>query len=268
MKPFPFICRVLFWCVLVAGLVFLIVPAVLVVALSFSNDAGIGFPPAVWGVDQYRKLANGGPWLDGLVLSLEIGALVALLSVAVAIPAVLALDRTGLARIRGLDLLGILPLLVPQSAFAIGMYVVMVQLGLVGTMAGLTIAVVAVSFPMVFVTARAGMVHIPHDLELVAMTLGAPRWRAWIGITLRLLLPTILTGFLFAFLTSFDEAVFATFLTGPGLVTLPKAIFDSVRLGVDPVITAIATLLMAFTAILLLAVFGLRQWTDRQNASH
>jgi ABC-type spermidine/putrescine transport system permease subunit II len=266
MKLVSLLCRIVFWLVLAGGLAFLIVPAVLVVALSFSNDAGIAFPPTVWGVDQYRKLAAGGPWWDGLVLSFEIGILVAVLSAAVAVPAVLALARTGLARIRGLDLLGILPLLVPQSAFAIGMYLVMVQLGLVGSMGGLVVAVVAVSFPMVFVTVRAGMAHVPQDLELVAMTLGAARWRAWLGITLRLLLPVVLTGFLFAFLTSFDEAVFATFLTGPGLVTLPKAIFDSVRLGVDPVITAIATLLMGFTALLFLTAFGLRQWTARQKA--
>jgi ABC-type spermidine/putrescine transport system permease subunit II len=91
------------------------------------------------------------------------------------------------------------------------------------------------------------------------MTLGASRTRAWIGISLRLLLPTILSGALLAFLTSFDEAVFASFLSGPGLITLPKAIFDSVRLGVDPVITAIATLLMLFTALVLAVATRLRR---------
>jgi ABC-type spermidine/putrescine transport system permease subunit II len=95
------------------------------------------------------------------------------------------------------------------------------------------------------------------------MTLGATRLQAWGGITLRLLVPAMLSGVLFAFLTSFDEAVFSSFLSGPGLVTLPKAIFDSVRLGVDPVITAIATTLMVFTAILM----GLASILRRKDTS-
>jgi putative spermidine/putrescine transport system permease protein len=101
------------------------------------------------------------------------------------------------------------------------------------------------------------------DLDLVAMTMGASRARAWVGISLRLLAPTVVSGALLAFLTSFDEAVFANFLAGPGLVTLPKAIFDSVRLGIDPAITAISTLLMAFTALVLGAATMMRNRSAR-----
>ena len=73
-----------------------------------------------------------------------------------------------------------------------------------------------------------------------------------IGITLRLLLPAIGAAFVFAFITSFDEAVFVNFIGGPGLITLPKAIFNSVLTGIDPLITAVASVLMVCTGIVMM----------------
>jgi ABC-type spermidine/putrescine transport system permease subunit II len=95
------------------------------------------------------------------------------------------------------------------------------------------------------------------------MTMGAARARAWAGITARLLLPAILAAAIFAFILSFDEAVFISFLGGPGLVTLPKYIFDSVQFGVDPAITAVATLLMVVTAALMSGATVLRGGRSR-----
>ncbi|TPW25769.1 ABC transporter permease [Pararhizobium mangrovi] len=240
-------------------LLFLIAPALLVVLLSFSNDPSIAFPPVRWGVRNYSTLLDTPKWGEAIVLSLGLAIVVAIFSAIVAVPSVFAIGRTRLSRFSALPFLGILPLLVPQAAYAVGLYLVMGQLGLLGSFWGLAAAHLAVCFPFVFVIARSGLARLSPDLELVAMTMGASRFQAWSGITLRLLVPVILSGGLFAFLTSFDEAVFSNFLAGPGLITLPKAIFDSVRLGVDPVITAIAASLMVFTAICLGAAALLRR---------
>lgn len=256
--------RAFFGVILGLILAFLIVPAVLVFVLSFSNDANIAFPPRSWGVRNFETLAGEPAWGRAAVLSLGIAVSVAGLSALIAVPAAFAMERTRLAKLPILSFLAILPLLVPQAAYAIGMYMVMVQIGLLGHAAGLVAAHVAICFPYVFVIVRSQLSRMSPELDLVAMTLGASRRRAWIGISLRLLLPTIFSGALFAFLISFDEAVFANFLSGPGLITLPKSIFDSVRLGVDPVITAIATLLMVFTALVLAAAAILRR---RRTAS-
>lgn len=251
--------RLTYWVVLIGTLAFLIVPAVLVVVLSFSNDPGIAFPPSNWGVNNYRTLAGSAAWTGAVGMSFWLALVAALVSGLIAVPAAFALDRTRLARVSGLPFLGILPLLVPQAAYAVGLYLVMAKIGLLGSFWGLAAGHVVVCFPFVFVIAGSGLARISPDLELVAMTLGASRWRAWRTVTLPLLVPAMVSGFLFAFLTSFDEAVFSNFLAGPGLVTLPKAIFDSVRLGVDPVITAIATLLMVFTALVMGAAAILRR---------
>jgi putative spermidine/putrescine transport system permease protein len=148
-------------------------------------------------------------------------------------------------------------MLVPQAAYAVGMYIMMVQLGLLRSAVGLVAAQLAICFPYVFVLVQAQLTRLSPDLDLVAMTMGASRARMGPHKS-PALGPDRYFRSAIAFLTSFDEAVFANFLAGPDLVTLPKAIFDSVRLGIDPAITAISTLLMAFTALVLCGATALR----------
>ncbi len=84
---------------------------------------------------------------------------------------------------------------------------------------------------------------------MVAFTLGAPRWRVWLGITLRMALPAVVVTFVLAFQTSFEESVFINFLGGPGLVTLPKAILDAAQFGSDPVIIAITAVIVVVASV-------------------
>jgi ABC-type spermidine/putrescine transport system permease subunit II len=173
---------------------------------------------------------------------------------------VLALYRTSLPGQAAIGFAAIVPLLIPHVAYAVGMYGVIADLHLIATRTGLILSHIAITFPLVFLVVSASITRIPEELELVAMTLGASRMRAWIGVTIPLLVPAIAAGALMTFVTSFDEPVFASFLGGPGLVTLPKAIFDSVLLGIDPVITAIATILIVFTG----AAIGCVNWLQRR----
>ncbi|HVR05465.1 MAG TPA: ABC transporter permease subunit, partial [Solirubrobacteraceae bacterium] len=109
----------------------------------------------------------------------------------------------------------------------------------------------ALAVPVTMLVTSAAMSRIPVELELAAMVAGAGRVQAWLAVTLRLLAPAIAAGAVLAFVSSLDEAVLINFLGGPGQQTLPKAILDSVRYGLDPVITAIATLLMLATSLAL-----------------
>jgi ABC-type spermidine/putrescine transport system permease subunit II len=241
-------------------LTFLLVPAIIVILLSFSNADFIAFPPPAWGLRQYRALLESRVWLDAIWLSTRLAGATALLSALIAVPAAYAIYRTSLPGRTLLGILGLLSLIVPISAYAVAMYGLYALLGLLGTRAGMVLAHTVLAFPLVLIIVTTALGRIPREFELVAMSLGASRLRAWIGITGRLLVPALVTGFVFAFLASFDEAVFINFLGGPGLVTLPKAIFDSVRFGIDPVITAIATLLIVASA----AVVGIASWLERR----
>ncbi len=243
----------------VAGLAFvslavacMLAPTALTAVLSFSNDSFFAFPPASWGLRQYRTLFSDPMWGSALALSFKVAVPVALLSALIVVPTVFAIQRSRLPGRHLLHVAGLGGIVIPISAFAVAMYGVFAQLGLLGTYVGLVLADTTLAVPVMLVVVAAAMSRLPVDLELAAMVAGASRTRAWIGITGRLLLPAILGGGLLAFVTIFDEAVFVTFLGGAGQVTLPKAILNSARTGVDPVVMAIATLLMIGTSLLML----------------
>lgn len=249
--PVAVVARGVEMAVKIGAIVFLLGPAVVVVVLSFSNEKTMTFPPRTWGTEQYRTLVESEYWLSSVATSFSVAIPAALLAVVIGVPAVLALERS---KIRGKSLLrtlGIAPLVLPGVAYAVALYTFYIDTGLVGTRLGVVLGTAMLALPFVILVAGAGLRRIPADLELVAMSLGASRLRATVGITLRLLLPSIAAATVLAFVTTFDEAVLVNFLGGGQVITLPKAIYDSVRTGLEPLITAIATLLMLFTGVLM-----------------
>jgi ABC-type spermidine/putrescine transport system permease subunit II len=241
------------------AILFLLVPAAVVIVLSFSNEKIMTFPPRTWGGNQYHSLFGSGYWLSSIGTSFSVAIPSAMLAVIIGVPAVLALERS---RIKGKSLLrtlSIAPLVLPGVAYAVALYAFYIDVGLVGTRIGVIMATSMLALPFVILVAGAGLRRIPADLELVAMSLGASRLRATFGITLRLLLPSIAAAAILAFVTTFDEAVLVNFLGGGQVITLPKAIYDSVRTGLEPLITSIATLLMLFTGVLMALVTRARK---------
>jgi len=230
---------------------YMIVPSVIVAILSFSGDTFIKFPPRSWGFRQYATLLTSSVWQDPLFRSLGVASIAAVLAVLVGVTATLALHRGGLPGRHLLQIVGIGPLLAPGVAYAVALYSLFAWLGLLGTVPAIILAHATVTVPFVFLITGAAITKVPHDLELAALSLGATRFEAWCDVTLRFLAPAIGASFIFAFVASFDETVITAFLSGVGFVTLPVAIFHSVRDGIDPVITAIATLLTVSTGGLL-----------------
>lgn len=245
--------------VVVAALVvaILLAPVLLTAVLSLSGDSYFTFPPDSWGLRQYREVLDDPRWASAVSYSFEIAVPVALLSVAIAVPTAFAIGRSRLPGRHALYAGGLAGIVVPISAFAIALYGVFAELGLHGTYVGLVLANTVLAVPVVLIVVTAAMARVPIELELAAMAAGASRARAWLGITTRLLLPSIVAGGVLAFVTSFDEVVLIVFLGGVDQTTLPKAILDSARFGVSPVITAVSTLLMLATSIVAIAAVGL-----------
>jgi ABC-type spermidine/putrescine transport system permease subunit II len=248
--------KVLYEGLLALVVVFMVVPTVIVVLLSFSGDKFIRFPPQSWGTRQYETLVGSDEWLTPLWRSLGLGITSALLAVLLGFSAVMALYRTAAPGKELLQFLGLGPLLAPSVAYAVALYGLFADLRLLGSFFGLLMVHITMALPFVLLIIGAAISRVPRELELAALSLGASRTRAWRDITLRLLLPALVASFIFAFIGSFDEAIVTSFLASIGFVTLPVEIFSSVRFGVDPVITAIATLLTLVTA-LLMVIYGL-----------
>jgi ABC-type spermidine/putrescine transport system permease subunit II len=242
-----------------ALVVAMLVPVLVNVIVSFSGDDYFAFPPDTWGLTQYRELFEDATWGAALRLSFEVSATVAALSLAIGVPAAFAIQRS---RLPGRNLFyaaGLAGIIVPIAAFAVALYGVLAQVGLRGTYIGLVLANATLAVPVVLIVVTAALSRLSPTLELVAMTAGASRIRAVLGITMRLLMPAIVASAALAFVTSFEEAVLVNFVGGPELTTLPKAILDSARYGTSPVITAIATLLMAGTGLLAIGVAWLAE---------
>ena len=243
-------------------LIFLFAPAALVALLSFSDDTLLHFPPQRWGMHQYQAFFNSPEWIHALVLSLEIAVPAALLALIVGVPLTIAIYRTRVQAKPLLLVLGVAPLVLPGVSYAVAVYTVFARLHVVGNPIALVLVHATLGLPFVLLVVGTALQRIPDDLELVAMSLGASRQRAIVGITIRSLLPAVVGAFILAFITSFDEAVLVIFVSGPGLDTLPKAIYSSLKTGVEPLITAIATILMLGTG-LLVTVGGYLQGTRR-----
>ena len=243
-------------CVLVS--LFMLIPALTVIVLSFAGGTELEFPPTSWGLRQYETVFTNGVWLPAIWQSLKVGVPVTIIALVVGVPAAMSIQRSRIWKAGLLRSLGLAPLLVPAVAYAVALYGAETNLRLIGTYWGVVFADTMLVIPFVVIVVEAALTRIPRDLELVAMTLGATRQRAIIGITMRLLVPAIVAALLLCFVSNFDESVFINFLSGPGLITLPKAVFNSLRTGLDPSITAVASMLMLLSTLIVAVAFTLR----------
>jgi putative spermidine/putrescine transport system permease protein len=235
-------------------------PSLIVMVTSFGTDPFIKFPPSSWGFARYESVFNPNHvWYGDLLRSLEVASIVAVIAVVIGSMFVFATQRSRLPRIPGLDLLVLAPLVVPSVTFVLALYLLFSKLHLVGSLWGVVLAHVVLAVPLVVLVLGSALSRVPRNLEEAALSLGANRTRTAFDVTLRLLWPAVGAAAVFAFITSFDEVVFVSFLAGPDFKTLPLEIFESLQFGVDPAITAIATLLSLSAALLL----GLLTWLQR-----
>lgn len=241
--------------VAVIAAAFLFLPLMVVIPMSFSTAVSFEFPPPGYGLGYYRKFAADLDWIEPTINSFIIASGTTLLTLLLSVPASFAYVRHRF-RGRGLfNLLVMLPLVVPHVVAALGYYGFLSTIGLLGTPLGVIIAHVALAMPVVFLAVTAALKGFDRNLERAAMSAGAGPLRTFWHVTLPVLRPGILVAALFGFLTSFNEAVVAIFIAGRDGSTLPKKMFESIRLESDPVIAVVSTLLTA--AVLLGAVCAL-----------
>ena len=249
---------------LAAGFAFLYGPMILLVIFSFNASRLV----TVWGgfsTRWYTALLNDTQLLASVRTSLAVAALSAAIATVNGTLAAIALVRFGRFRTRTLFSGAIYaPLVMPEVILGLSLLLLFVALGIER---GLwTIVAAHATFTMCFVAVvvRSRLAGFDRALEEAAMDLGASPARAFMAVTLPLIAPAIVAGFLLAFTLSLDDLVIASFTAGPGSTTLPMRVYSQVRLGVSPEINAISTLMLAAVALVLLSVAALaRGRTDR-----
>jgi putrescine transport system permease protein len=247
---------------MIGGFLFLYLPIVLLVIFSFNESRLV----TVWGgfsTKWYGELFRNQQVLSAAWLSFKIAAMNATGATILGTFAGLALARFG--RFRGRPLLTGLataPLVMPEVITGLSLLLLFVAMEqAIGWPEGrgiTTITIAHMTFSMAYVTVvvQSRLATLDESLEEAAMDLGARPAKVFFLITLPIILPAILAGWLLAFTLSWDDLVITSFVTGPGSSTLPVVIFSKVRLGVSPDINALATILVLFVA-LFTTVFGL-----------
>ena len=245
--------------VLVWTLLFVIsVPAFLMIPLSFGSG-GLNWPPQSFTLHWYREVFASPLWTQAVGRSLFVALGAGILSMLVGTPAAFLLVRSNV-RHKGAMLAFVLsPIVVPRMIIAVGMFYFFARIGLVGSAFGLILAHTVVAVPYVVMTMMAVLRNYDVNLDLAAQSLGARPLATLRHVTFPILGAGMLSSFLFAFATSFDELTIALFASGGLNATLPKQFWDEVTLQVSPVIAAVSTCLFVFLAILILAAEHFRR---------
>ncbi len=246
-----------------AVFLFLVAPILAIVPLSFNSEPWFTYPLAGFSFRWYQDFFTSERWQVALFNSAVVAIFATLLSTGLGTLAALGLSR-GQLPLRGLIMsILISPMVVPVVITAIATYFFYAIVNLVNTYVGIVLAHTALATPFVVITVTATLTGFDHSLTRAATGLGASALYAFRKVTLPIILPGVISGALFAFVTSWDEVVVVLFLASPEQRTLPRQMFSGIREQISPTITAVATLLLVFSIILLTTVELLRRRSER-----
>ncbi|MGR3564525.1 MAG: ABC transporter permease subunit [Heliomarina sp.] len=250
--------------------VFLITPILVVMPLSFNAENFFTFTPEMLRFDpegyslrHYRDFLTNTEWTNAVKNSLMIAPVATLISVSLGTLAAIGLSQSHVPAKRAIMAIMISPMIVPLIISATGMYFFYSKIGLVGTYWGIVLAHAVLGIPFVIITVTATLVGFDKSLTRAAANMGADPVTTFFRVQMPLILPGVISGGLFAFITSFDEVVVVLFVGSAELQTLPWQMFTGLREQISPTILAAATVLVAISIALLTVVELLRRRSER-----
>jgi putative spermidine/putrescine transport system permease protein len=251
---------------------FLIAPIIVIIPLSFNSQPYftytremLTFDPAGYSLRWYEDFFSSSQWMRSIRNSLVIGIFSTLVATTLGTIAALGLSRKHMP-FRGL-IMGLLisPMIVPLIISAAGMFFFYSSINLAQTFPGVILAHAALGTPFVVITVTATLVGFDHTLTRAAANLGASPATTFRKVTMPLILPGVISGGLFAFITSFDEIVIVLFVAGVEQRTIPREMWSGIREQISPTILAVATVLVLVSIALLTTVELLRRRTERMR---
>jgi len=251
-------------------LIFLITPIIVVMPLSFNaqdfftfTPEMLRFDPAGYSLKHYVDFFTNPDWQQALKNSVIIAPFATLLSVTLGTLAAIGLSSEHVPFRRAIMATLISPMIVPLIISAAGMYFFFSRIGLQGTFVGVILAHAALGIPFVIITVTATLVGFDRSLTRAAANLGANPVTTFFRVQMPLILPGMISGGLFAFITSFDEVVVVLFVGSASQQTLPWQMFTGLREQISPTILAAATILVTISIILLTVVELLRRRSEK-----
>ena len=251
---------------------FLIIPILVIIPLSFNAQDFFTFTPEMlrfegegYSLKHYRDFFTNSDWQNALYNSVRIAPVATVLSVSFGTLAAIGLSQSHVPFRATIMAILISPMIVPLILSAAGMYFFYSRIGLQGTYWGVVLAHAALGIPFVIITVTATMVGFDKSLTRAAANMGAGPTTTFFKVQMPLILPGVVSGGLFAFITSFDEVVVVLFVGSAGQKTLPWQMFTGLREQISPTILAVATILVGVSIMLLTTVELLRRRSERMR---
>lgn len=258
----PWAWSIAVWACVGAVTLFLIIPVAVIFPLSFSASPYLEFPPRGWSLQWYRNFFGRPDWISAALLSLKVAAGTSVLATTLGTITAFGLTRSAFRGKSVVLAIVLSPIIMPAIVVAVAIYFFYARVNLVGSLAGLVFGHTVLATPFVVLTVTTSLHGFDRALERAATSLGAHPLYAFFRITLPAIRPGVLSGALFAFVTSFDELVMALFITAPTALTLPRRMWEGVRMEIDPTIAAAASIVILF-ALVALAFFQALQIKQR-----
>lgn len=251
-------------------LFFLIAPILTIIPLSFNAQDFFTFTPEMlalspegYSLKHYQDFLTNSDWQNALKNSFLIAPAATLIATALGTLAAIGLSQSHVPFKRAIMAILISPMIVPLIISAAGMYFFYSRIGLQGTYLGVVLAHAALGTPFVIITVTATMVGFDRSLTRAAASMGADPLTTFFKVQMPLIIPGVVSGALFAFITSFDEVVVVLFLGSAGQKTLPWQMFTGLREQISPTILAVATIMVAISIVLLTVLEMLRRRSEK-----
>ncbi|MGO1395542.1 MAG: ABC transporter permease [Halomonas sp.] len=256
----------------ICGLVFLFLigPLLIIIPLSFNaqpyftfSKAMVTFDPAGYSLRWYQDFFTSSEWLNAIKNSFIIGISSTFLATVLGTVAALGLSSRHMPARGAIMALLISPMIVPLIISAAAMFFFFSKVNLAQTYVGVILAHTALGIPFVVITVTATLSSFDTTLIRAAHSLGANPTRTFFKVVLPLVTPGVVSGALFAFITSFDEVVVVLFIAGPEQRTMPIQMWSGIREQISPTILAVATMLVLLSMLLLTTLELLRRRGER-----
>ncbi|WP_448811018.1 ABC transporter permease [Agromyces bauzanensis] len=231
---------------------YFILPTLIVIPMSFGSSSTFQFPPKGFSLHLYENFFTNPVWIGSLGNSLLVAFLASMLATVVGTAAALGLHALTGRMARFVRTLLMVSMVTPAIVIAVAVYISFLQWHLTGSLGGYVLAHAAIGVPFVLVAVTSALGGFDPKLLRASASLGASPIRTFLRVTMPLISRGILTGAIFAFVTSFDEVVIALFLRSPTFQTLPVQMYNSVTVEIDPTIAASSSLVVVSVTVILL----------------
>jgi len=244
------------------GLLYLVLPVGIVVVMSLSSSRYLAFPPPGWSTEWYVRFFTSAVWIDAMLTSFKLGLAVVCIATPVGTLAAYGLVRYRIPARTAVTALFLSPMIVPVIVSAISLYGFYVSLHLTGGLGGILAAHVVLALPLVTIAVVASLRRLDISIERAAASLGAAPVRVFVTVVLPNIVPGVVAGAVFAFITSFDELVIAMFVGGRTM-TLPRKIWEDLVVLIEPT-QAAASVVVVVVSIIMLSIWT---FTQRQRSA-